>query len=74
MLERSGLSDVHSTTSDIRTTELGEDAALVTLMIDQRYVVEGRHETIRAPTSIVLRRQHGAWLVVLIHTVPLAEG
>lgn len=73
MLQSSGLSDIHSETSDVHTTELGDAAAVVTLVLDQTYVLEGERQAIHAPTTIVLRREGDGWLVVLVHSVPLPE-
>ncbi|MEA2254065.1 MAG: hypothetical protein QOG35_110 [Solirubrobacteraceae bacterium] len=67
-----GLSDIHSTPSDVHAKEWG-DTALVTLVLDQTYTMGGEHQAIRAPTTIVLRRGDGGWRVALVHTVPVAS-
>jgi uncharacterized protein (TIGR02246 family) len=76
MLKASELSDVRSETSDVHATALGDAAALVTLVLDQTYVFEGERQAIHAPTTIVLRREDDAWLVVLVHSVrcPRSSG
>jgi len=66
------VSNVRSTLSDIHTTELG-DAGVITFVLDQEYDIGGQHASIHAPTSLVARRQDGAWRLVLLHSVPLAE-
>jgi ketosteroid isomerase-like protein len=67
-----GLSDIRSSPSDVHTKEWG-DTALVTLVLDQTYTMGGERQAIRAPTTIVLRRGDGRWLVALVHTVPVAS-
>jgi ketosteroid isomerase-like protein len=66
------VSNIRSTLSDIHTTELG-DVGVITFVLDQEYDMGGQHATIRAPTSLVVRRQDGAWRLALLHSVPLAE-
>jgi len=64
--------DVHSELSDIHIVEVGE-AALVTLIIDQTYVLDGAAQHVRAPTSILFVRDGTEWQIALFHSVPLAE-
>jgi ketosteroid isomerase-like protein len=71
-LSEAGLSDVRSTLSDEHVTEWG-DTALVTLVLDQTYTVDEEEQSVHAPTSIVLRREAGAWRVVLVHSVPVGD-
>jgi ketosteroid isomerase-like protein len=66
------VSNVRSTLSEIHTTELG-DVGIVTLVLVQEYDMAGQHASIHAPTSLVARRQDGAWRLALLHSVPLAE-
>ena len=66
------VSNIHSTLNDIHTLEL-EDVGIVTFVLDQEYDMGGRHASIHAPTSLVLRRVDGAWRLALLHSVPLAE-
>jgi hypothetical protein len=66
------VSDVHSRMSDVHGAAWG-DAGLVTFVLDQTYTLDGQHQTISAPTSIIFRRRGSDWKIVLIHTVPLPE-
>ena len=66
------LSDVSSSVSDIHANTWG-DTALVTCWLEQSYKVEGRPDSLSAPTSFVFRREGDQWKVVLIHSVPLAD-
>lgn len=66
------VSDVHSRMDDVQEDTWG-DAGLVTFILDQTYTLDGRQQTISAPTSIVFRRRGSDWKIVLIHTVPLPE-
>ena len=66
------VSDVRSRMSDVQEDAWG-DAGLVTFVLDQTYALDGKEQTISAPTSIVFRRQGSDWKIVLIHTVPLPE-
>jgi uncharacterized protein (TIGR02246 family) len=67
-----GLADVRSTLSDRHTVLVG-DVAIVTLVLDQTYTLQGESQTIQAPTSIVLRRQPDRWSVALVHSVPVPD-
>ena len=71
-IKGAGLTGLRSTASDVATTEWG-DAAVVTLVVDQTYTLEGEEQRMHAPTSIVLRREAGEWRFVLFHSVPLPE-
>jgi uncharacterized protein (TIGR02246 family) len=71
-VKSSGMTDLHSTVSDLRLDDWG-DAALATLVLDQTYSIDGETRQIHAPTTIVLRREDGAWRIALVHSVPLAE-
>lgn len=73
MVKGAGLSNVHSAMSDVHNTEWGE-TALVTFVLDQSYDLAGRSYTIHAPTSVVMRREDGAWRVCLVHSVPLPDS
>jgi ketosteroid isomerase-like protein len=67
------LSDPKSSLSDVKAVSWG-DTGLVTCWLEQSYVLEGRTETISAPTTFVFRREGDAWKVVLVHSVPVAEA
>ena len=66
------VSDVRSRMSDVQE-DAWDDAGLVTFVLDQTYTLDGRQQTISAPTSIVFRRRGSDWRIVLIHTVPLPQ-
>ena len=66
------LSDVRSSLSDIRESVWG-DAGLVTLWLDQSYVLNGTPHQIAAPTSVLFRKEGGDWKIALIHSVALPE-
>ncbi len=63
---KSVLSDLHATVSN--------DIAVVTCMLDQSYVLEGKVTTIVAPTTCVLRRDAGTWKFILIHSLPFSDA
>jgi hypothetical protein len=60
---RSEMRDVHEVRWD--------DTGIVTFWLEQDYTLDGRREHVSAPTSYVLRREGGAWKVVLGHSIPL---
>ena len=64
---------IQSSISDLRANE-GAGYATVTCMLDQRYVIDGEATTITAPTTCVLRDATDGWQIVVMHSVPLAEG
>lgn len=66
------VSDPRSQLTDLRAAVWG-DVGLVTFVLDQTYKMNGREETIAAPTSMLFRRQDEGWKVALIHTVPIPE-
>lgn len=67
------VSNIRSTLSDFHTVEVG-DVGILTLILDQEYEMGGQRASVHAPTSIVARRVDGDWRMVLLHSVPLAEG
>ena len=69
---KASVSDVRSRMTDVQEDVWG-DAGLVTFVLDQTYTLDGQHQSISAPTSIVFRRRGGDWKIALIHTVPLPE-
>ena len=71
-LKEMGVSDVHSELSDLSEITLGE-GAIVTGMMNQQYRAGGEQVKIVAPLTIGLRKQAGAWKVVLVNAVPLSE-
>lgn len=64
---------IRSTLSDLRSHAMA-DCTTVTCVLDQTYVINGTATTIVAPTTCVLRRDNGPWRIVVMHSVPLAEG
>jgi ketosteroid isomerase-like protein len=66
------VSNIRSTLSDVHAVEVG-DVGIITLVLNQEYVMGGQRASIHAPTSIVVRRVDGNWRMVLLHSVPLAE-
>jgi ketosteroid isomerase-like protein len=64
------LSDVKSQLHDVHEITWG-DTGLVTLWLEQTYVLEGQAQQVSAPTTIVLRRDHGTWKIALTHSVPM---
>jgi ketosteroid isomerase-like protein len=72
-VKESGIADVRSRRSDVYTLDWG-DTALVTLVLDQTYTLGGERHSLHAPTSLVLRREDGAWRIALVHSVPLTEA
>ena len=57
--------------SDVRA-EVWGDIALVTLWLEQDYTYEGTSHHVSAPSSFLLRRDDGAWKIVLIHSIPVS--
>jgi ketosteroid isomerase-like protein len=49
------------------------DTGILTCWIDQDYTMNGTPEHISAPTTLILRRDGGAWKLVLWHSIPLPE-
>ena len=67
---RGMIDDLHSELREVRADEWG-DAAVVTGVLDQTYMLDGRHQRITAPTSVTFRREQGEWKVALLHSVPI---
>ena len=67
-----GLADVRSTLADVHTADWG-DTAVVTLVLEQSYTLEGEQHAVHAPSTLVLRRQNGRWRVALVHSVPVQD-
>ncbi len=62
--------DVHTMVGNVQSNVLG-DTGIVTCWVEQDYTLEGKRQHVSAPTTIVFRREGGAWKVVLFHSVPL---
>ena len=69
---RPAISNIKSSLSDVQSVTWG-DAGVVTCWLEQTYNVEGRTESISAPTTFVFRRDGEQWRVALMHSVPMAE-
>ena len=66
------VSDVETRLRDAEERIWG-DTGLLTCWIDQDYTMNGTPQHISAPTTIILRRDDGAWKLVLWHSIPLPE-
>jgi uncharacterized protein (TIGR02246 family) len=66
---------VESITSALSDVVIRESAdhATVTLMLTQSYVLDGQPGSIVAPTSLLLERGDGNWLISVMQSSPLAE-
>ena len=64
------VSNIRSSVNDVHETVIG-DAGLVTCWLEQDYVMEGTPQHISAPTTMLLRREDGAWKILLFHSLPL---
>ncbi len=66
------VSDVGTQLRDAEERIWGETGVL-TCWIDQHYTMNGTPQHISAPTTLILRRDSGAWKLVLWHSIPLPE-
>jgi ketosteroid isomerase-like protein len=66
------VSDVETQLRDAEERIWG-DTGLLTCWIDQDYTMHGTPQHISAPTTLILRREGGAWKLVLWHSIPLPE-
>ena len=64
------IADVRSEPSDLVAREYG-DVGVVTCMLAQSYMLEGRRVQITAPTTLLFTRTGGDWRAALVHSVPL---
>ena len=64
---------VRSTINNVREVIWGE-AGVLTCWLEQDYTLEGRKQHVSAPTTVVFRRDHGAWKMVLFESIPLPPG
>ena len=71
-LIKNSVAGIESRLSSVQITEWG-DTGLITCVLEQTYRIGGEEQQIRAPTSIVCRREDGDWKAVLFHSVPLPE-
>ena len=47
------------------------DTGLLTCWIDQDYTIEGMAQHVSAPTTVIFKREAGAWRFSLFHSIPL---
>jgi ketosteroid isomerase-like protein len=47
------------------------DTGLLTCWIEQDYTVEGTAQHVSAPTTVIFKREAGAWRFSLFHSIPL---
>ena len=66
------VSDVGTRLLDAEERIWGETGVL-TCWIDQDYTMNGTPQHISAPTTLIFRRDGGAWKLVLWHSIPLPE-
>ena len=66
------VSDVGTRLRDAEERIWGETGVL-TCWIDQDYTMNGTPQHISAPTTLIFRREGGAWKLVLWHSIPLPE-
>jgi len=72
---RTTFAAVESVTSAVSDVVIREstDHATVTLMLTQSYVLDGSQGSIVAPTSLMLERSEGNWLISVMQSSPLAD-
>ena len=61
---------VRSTISNVRESVWGE-AAVLTCWLEQDYTLEGKKQHVSAPTTVVFRRENGAWKIAVFESIPL---
>jgi ketosteroid isomerase-like protein len=66
------LGTLRSEVRDVHAVEWG-DTGVVTFVVEQIYVLDGREHRITAPTSMTFRREDDDWKIVLLHSVPLPD-
>jgi len=66
---------VESISSAVSDVVIRESAghATVTLMLTQSYVLDGQQGSLVAPTSLMLERGEGNWLISVMQSSPLAD-
>jgi ketosteroid isomerase-like protein len=62
---RTELRDVHE--------QIAGDTGVFTCWLDQDYTIDGNPQHVSAPTTVVFRREGGAWKLALFHSIPLPE-
>jgi ketosteroid isomerase-like protein len=67
----SSVTGIHdSRFNDVHETIVG-DIGILTCWLEQDYTMEGAKQHVSAPTTVVLRREDGAWKITLFHSLPL---
>jgi ketosteroid isomerase-like protein len=61
---------IRSTINNVREVIWGE-AGVLTCWLEQDYTLEGTKQHVSAPTTVVFRRDDGAWKMVLFESIPL---
>jgi ketosteroid isomerase-like protein len=64
---------VRSTISNVREAVWGEGGVL-TCWLEQDYIFDGTKQHVSAPTTVVFRRDMGAWKILVFESIPLPEG
>ncbi len=72
---REVITQVSGVETQLRDAEerIWEETGVLTCWIDQDYTMNGISQHISAPTTMILRRDGGAWKLVLWHSIPLPE-
>ena len=66
------VTDIKTVVSDGNETIDG-DTGLLTCWLEQDYTVEGNSVHVSAPTTVIFKREDGAWRFSLFHSIPLPE-
>ena len=64
------MEEIHSTIDDVAVRHWG-DVEVETFVLHQHYVYDGTRYDIKAPTTMVWRREGEAWKLALVHSIPL---
>ena len=72
---REVITEVSGVETQLRDSEerIWGETGVLTCWIDQDYTMNGTSQHISAPTTMILRRDGGAWKLVLWHSIPLPE-
>ena len=72
---REVITEVSGVETQLRDAEerIWGETGVLTCWIDQDYTMNGTSQHISAPTTMILRRDGGAWKLVLWHSIPLPE-
>ena len=66
------VSSVRTEATDVSERLFG-DVGVVTCWLDQTYTLDGREQSVSAPTTMVFRNEGGDWKLSLFHSVPLPQ-